>query len=109
GEADFNAIVNNNIAGCVEHGVALWSSHGNLIANNEIDGVRDGVRFQSSTGNVVTLNSITRSEIEGVDLHISKANRIFMNDVIKAPVLMLDDLPVGSNLFHLLSGGNYYG
>jgi len=107
GNADFNAIVNNDLGPSVWHGIGLWSSDGNFIANNRIHRVRDGIRLQSSNGNVVVMNEIGDSEIEGVDLHLSRDNRVLFNNLLgTTPIPVIDD--IGANLYSLGSGGNYY-
>jgi parallel beta-helix repeat protein len=107
GNADFNAIINNDVGPSVIHGIGLWSSSGNFIANNRIHRVRDGIRLQSSHGNVIVLNEVTDAEIEGVDLHLSRDNRVMLNNLMgSTPIPVLDD--VGESLYHLGSGGNYY-
>jgi parallel beta-helix repeat protein len=107
GNSEFNAIINNDVGPSTMHGIALWSSNGNFIANNRVHAIRDGIRLQSSDGNVIVLNEVQDAEIEGLDLHLSKNNRVVLNSLLgTTPIPVLDD--VGANLYQLGSGGNYY-
>lgn len=111
GLSNHNAIVDNVLwrTGTGGHGIALWTSHGNLIAGNTIVGTRDAVRLQSSHGNTITRNHTSASRIEGIDLHLSQGNTVVFNDLMEATVLpLLDDGPAGSNTFSLHAGGNHY-
>lgn len=108
GEANYNAIINNDVGPSKMHGIATWFSHGNLIANNRIRQTVDAIRLQSSDGNVIVLNEVAESEIEGVDLHLSSANRVFLNSILETKALpILDDGP-GANLYYLGLGGNFF-
>lgn len=108
GQSNFNAIINNAVGPSGMHGIALFSSHGNFIANNRIQQTTDAIRLQSSDGNVIAMNEIRDSEIEGLDLHGSRANRAVLNNIFETTALpILDDLR-GGNLYHLKSGGNFY-
>lgn len=107
GNSDFNAIINNDVGPSTMHGIALWSSSGNLIANNRVHNIRDGIRLQSSDGNVILLNEVRDAEIEGLDLHLSADNRVVLNSLLgTTPIPVLDDL--GANLYYLGTGGNFY-
>jgi parallel beta-helix repeat protein len=108
GDSRYNRIVDNDVRDTELHGVALWQSHGNVIAGNEFVGSRDGVRLQSSSGNAVVNNRTVGSMIEGVDLHLSTSNTIILNDLLE-PVAapLLDDAPPGANTYGVRWGGNY--
>lgn len=107
GKSNLNSIVANRIVGFRQHGVGLWSSSGNFIAKNSIENVRDGIRLQSSHGNVVSFNDIRDVKVEGIDLHISTSNRIFLNAVSgSTPIPILDDQ--GRSEYSLGKMGNFY-
>ena len=109
GNSNLNAIINNDVGPSTMHGIALWSSDGNFIANNRVRETRDAIRLQSSRGNVMVLNEVRESQIEGFDLHLSSANRVVLNNVLETRAIpVLDDVGKNANLYWLGSGGNFY-
>lgn len=109
GDSRYNRILNNDLGPADWHGVAMVLSHGNVIAGNYIVGTRDAVRLQSSQGNVVTYNRTVGSMIEGIDVHISDANTVFLNDLMEtvAQPILDDTEEPGANTYETRWGGNY--
>ncbi len=109
GDSRYNRIFDNEVRDTELHGVAMWMSHGNVVAGNLFVGTRDAVRLQSSQGNTVIFNRTVGSLIEGVDLHLADNTTILGNDLIE-PVAahILDDAIVGANTFGIRGVGNYF-
>ncbi len=104
-----NIISNNIIEKSDLHGIAIWSSSGNLVINNFVKETKDGIRFQNAIGNIIIQNTLQANRVEGLDFHdgfhnVSFHNNFFLNEEIQ----VISDVDAIKNIFESKMGGNYY-